>query len=162
MTQLSPLAETLIGSEIVKLGNEIRVRLNQGEKIFNYTIGDFDPAIFPIPTQLKAEIIKAYELNLTNYPPAEGLLELRHAVSAYIEDEEGIHYNANEIQIAAGGRPLIYALFRTVVGPGDKVIYAVPRWNNNHYIHLNSGAHCVIEALPENNFMPTAAEILPH
>jgi len=162
MTQLSQLAETLTGSEIVKLGNEIKVRVGQGEKIYNYTIGDFDPQIFPIPDELKDAIIRAYQNNYTSYPPAEGLLELRHAVAAFIEDQFGLHYNANELLIAAGGRPLIYALFRTIVGPGDKVIYAVPSWNNNHYVHINGGVHCVIEALPENNFMPTAEEIAPH
>ncbi len=162
MTRLSKLAETLTGSEIVKLGNEIKVRVGQGEKIYNYTIGDFDPNIFPIPDELKADIISAYEHHYTSYPPAEGLLELRHAVSAFIEDKFGLHYNDNELLIAAGGRPLIYALFRTIVGPGDKVIYAVPSWNNNHYVHINGGTHCVIEALPENNFMPTAEEIAPH
>ncbi len=162
MTRLSQLAETLTGSEIVKLGNEIKVRVGQGEKIYNYTIGDFDPNIFPIPNELKGAIISAYEHHYTSYPPAEGILELRHAVSGFVEDLFGLHYNASEILIAAGGRPLIYALFRTVVGPGDKVIYAVPSWNNNHYVHINGGDHCVIEASPENNFMPTAAEIAPH
>jgi len=162
MTQLSQLAETLTGSEIVKLGNEIKVRVGQGEKIYNYTIGDFDSHIFPIPAELKAAIIRAYEHNYTSYPPAEGILELRHAVSSFVEDKFGLHYNSNEILIAAGGRPLIYALFRTIVGPGDKVIYAVPSWNNNHYVHINGGVHCVIEALPENNFMPTAEEIAHH
>ena len=41
MGKLSQLAETLIGSEIVKLGNAISERIRNGEKIFNYTIGDF-------------------------------------------------------------------------------------------------------------------------
>jgi aspartate aminotransferase len=48
------------------------------------------------------------------------------------------------------------------VNPGDKVLYAVPSWNNNHYTHMNGGEHCVIEATPENDFMPTAADIAPH
>jgi aspartate aminotransferase len=162
MTQLSQLAETLIGSEIVKLGNEIKARISQGEKIYNYTIGDFDPRIFPIPEELKSGIIAAYHSNYTNYPPADGLLELRRAVAAFINREEGIEYKENEILIAAGGRPLIYSLFRAVVSPGDKVIYPVPSWNNNHYVHMNGGTHCVIETLAENNFMPTAAQIAPH
>src|SRR6185436_2294552 len=41
----------------------------------------------------------------------------------------------------------------------DKVIYAVPSWNNNHYTHLTGGTHCVIECTVENDFMPTAANI---
>lgn len=162
MSQLSQLAETLIGSEIVRLGNEIAVRINRGEKIYNYTIGDFDPQIFPIPQELEDAIVDAYRKKLTNYPPGDGMLELRQAVAAFIKDREGIEYAPNDIQIAAGGRPLIYSLFRTVVNPGDKVIYAVPSWNNNHYTHMNGGVHCVIETTPENDFMPTAADIAPH
>jgi aspartate aminotransferase len=49
-----------------------------------------------------------------------------------------------------------------VVDEGDKVIYAAPSWNNNHYTNLHKGRHCVIEATPENNFMPTANDIAPH
>jgi aspartate aminotransferase len=38
----------------------------------------------------------------------------------------------------------------------------VPSWNNNHYNNINQGQHCVIEARPENDFMPTAEDIRPH
>ncbi|OSZ82020.1 aminotransferase [Chitinophagaceae bacterium IBVUCB1] len=162
MSKLSQLAETLIGSEIVRLGNEIAVRVNRGEKIYNYTIGDFDPQLFPIPQALEDAIIQAYCDKQTNYPPGDGILELRQAVAAFIKDREGIDYAANEVLIAGGGRPLIYSIFRAVVDAGDKVIYAVPSWNNNHYTHMNGGQHCVIEATVENDFMPTAADIAPH
>ena len=53
MSKLSKLAETLIGSEIVKLGNAISEKIQKGEKIYNYTIGDFNPSIFPIPKLLE-------------------------------------------------------------------------------------------------------------
>lgn len=162
MSHLSQLAETLIGSEIVRLGNMISVRIRNGERIFNYTIGDFDPQIFPIPQELEEGIISAYQNRYTSYPPGEGTLELRQAVSHFIKEFEGLEFGVDEIQIGSGGRPLIYSLFRTIVNPGDKVIYAVPSWNNNHYVHLCGGEHCMIEALPENNFMPTAEAIAPH
>lgn len=162
MSKLSRLAETLIGSEIVRLGNEIAVRVNRGEKIYNYTIGDFDPQIFPIPQELEDAIVDAYRNKQTNYPPGDGILELRQAVASFIKDREGIEYAANEVLIAGGGRPLIYSVFRAIVDVGDKVIYAVPSWNNNHYTHMNDGEHCVIEATVENDFMPTAADIEPH
>jgi aspartate aminotransferase len=162
MSKLSNLAESLIGSEIVKLGNEINNRIRNGEKIYNYTIGDFAPAIFPIPKQLEDNIVNAYHEGFTNYPPADGLLGLREAVSSFIDKYEGVQYDVTEIQIASGGRPLIYSLFSTVVNPGDKVIYAVPSWNNNHYTNLNHGTPCEITVTPENDFMPTAADIAPH
>ena len=46
-SKLSQLAETLIGSEIVKLGADIKEKMAQGNKIYNFTIGDFDSSIFP-------------------------------------------------------------------------------------------------------------------
>lgn len=162
MSKLSNLAESLIGSEIVKLGNEINNRIRNGEQIYNYTIGDFAPSIFPIPEELEDGIVAAYRAGYTNYPPADGILALRESIGGFIERHLGVRYEPNEIQVASGGRPLIFSLFSTVVNPGDKVIYAVPSWNNNHYTHLNHGTPCEIQALPEHDFMPTAEEIAPH
>jgi aspartate aminotransferase len=160
--KLSQLAETLIGSEIVKLGADIKAKMLQGEKIYNFTIGDFDSAIFPIPKALENEIVNAYRNLNTTYPPADGIMELRTAVAAFIQNREGLQFNTNEILIAAGGRPLIYAAYRAIVDKGEKVIYAVPSWNNNHYVHFTEGQHVVIESKKENNFMPAADEIKPH
>lgn len=162
MNKLSTLAESMTGSEIVKLGNQINERIRNGETIYNYTIGDFNPAIFPIPGKLQSLIIEAYQQGFTSYPPAEGLLSLRQSVSQFIEEREGLYYATDEIQISCGGRPLIYTVFQTLVDAGDKVIYAVPSWNNNHYTNLNRGENIMIDATPENNFMPLADDIAPH
>ena len=95
--KLSQLAETLIASEIVRLGATIKEKINNGEQVYNFTVGDFDPAIFPIPTQLKDNINGAYEDGYTNYPSAEGEADLRAAISAFIEKNEGIAYKPSEI-----------------------------------------------------------------
>ena len=160
--KLSQLSETLVGSEIVKLGGEIREKISRGEKIYNFTVGDFDPAIFPIPQELENEIIEAYRQHFTNYPAAEGNFDLRIAIRQFIQDRQGLAYEPGEILVASGGRPLIYSFFRAVCDKGDKVIYAVPSWNNNHYTHFVGAEHIVIEATAANNFMPTAEDIRPH
>ncbi|HRO16813.1 MAG TPA: aminotransferase class I/II-fold pyridoxal phosphate-dependent enzyme [Ferruginibacter sp.] len=160
--KLSTFADTLIASEIVRLGAKIKEKMRSGEKIYNFTIGDFDPEIFPIPEMLEKEIITAYLNRQTAYPAAEGELDLREAVSAFIKRYLDIEFSPQEVLISCGGRPLIYAAYRTVVDPGDKVIYPVPSWNNNHYVHFNHGVHIPIEATAENNFMPTAAQLEPH
>ncbi len=159
---LSILAETLIGSEIIKLSGEIKEKLRQGERIYNFTIGDFDPAIFPIPKTLEDEIIQAYRSHFTNYPAAEGNADLREAIADFIREKEGLEYSPNEVLVASGGRPLIYGFFRTVADEGDKIIYAVPSWNNNHYTHFVGGTHCEVQATAENNFMPLAEDIQPY
>lgn len=160
--KLSHLAETLIASEIVRLGATIKEKINAGEKIYNYTIGDFDSSQFPIPKKLEEAVIQAYHDGYTTYPSAEGELDLRKSIASFLLENAGLDYAPNEILVASGGRPLIYATYRTIVDKGDKVIYPVPSWNNNHYVHFNDGEHIVIDASKENNFMPTADQIRPH
>ncbi len=162
LSKLSTLAETLIGSEIVKLGGIIKEKISQGEQIYNYTIGDFDSSQFPIPVLLQQEIKQAYDDGYTTYPIADGEADLRKAVANFIKEKEGLSFDLQEILIAAGGRPLIYAAYRAIVDKGDKVIYPVPSWNNNHYTHFTEGQHVMIEATQQNNFMPTAEQIRPH
>jgi len=160
--KLSQLSETLIGSEIVKLGGEIRDRIRQGEKIYNFTVGDFDPAIFPIPKALEDAIVDAYRKHFTNYPAAEGNLDLREALGHFMKERQGLHYTPAEMLVAGGGRPLIYSLYRAICDKGDKVIYAVPSWNNNHYANFTGAEHVVIEAGKETNFMPSVDQLRPH
>lgn len=159
---VSDMAETLIGSEIIRLAGEINEKIKNGEKIYNLTIGDFDPEIFPIPAELEAEIINAYEEKQTNYPPANGIPELRKAVSHFLKEREDLNYSQDEILIAGGARPLIYATFQTIVQPYEKVIFPVPSWNNNHYSHLSHAQRIEIITKPENNFMPTVDDLKPY
>ena len=160
--KVSEMAEKLVGSEIIKLAGEVKEKIKQGEKIYNLTIGDFNPKIFPIPTELKQEIIAAYQNDETNYPPANGVLELRESVSTYLHTRAGLEYDADQVLISGGARPLIYATFQTILDPDDTVIFPVPSWNNNHYSHLTRAKQILIEATAENNFMPTAADLKPH
>jgi len=161
--RVSKMAETLVASEIIKLAGEINEKIKQGEQIYNLTIGDFDPKVFPIPVELEEEIIKAYKEHETNYPPADGLLETRKAVANFLKENEGVDYNpATEVLMSAGARPLIYAVYQTIVHPGDTVVFPVPSWNNNHYTHLSHANKIEVIATPENHFMPTAADLKPH
>lgn len=160
--KVSKLAENLIGSEIVKIGNEVNDMKAQGAEIANLTIGDLNSNLYPIPKLLKDEIAKAYDENLTNYPPANGLLSLRKSVSKDLKHRWNLNYSPEEILVTAGSRPLIYATYKIIVDPGDKVIFPVPSWNNNHYAYLCSANAVEINASLENNFLPTAEDLKPH
>jgi aspartate aminotransferase len=159
---VSVLAKNLRGSEIIKIAGEINELKRQGQNIANLTIGDFDSNIYPIPAELKQGIIDAYNDNQTNYPPADGMLNLRESVSAFLKSRYDLEYAPNQILISGGSRPLIYSTFLAVVDPGDTVIFPTPSWNNNHYSDLTSAKAVMIETRAENNFMPTADEIRPH
>ena len=160
--KVSKLAANLIGSEIVKIGNEVNDLKAKGAEIANLTIGDLNSNIYPIPALLKEEIQKAYQNNLTNYPPANGLLSLRKEVSKDLKNRWNLDYSPNDILITAGSRPLIYAVYKTIVDEGDKVVYPTPSWNNNHYAYLTSANAIEVKTKPETNFLPTADDLRPH
>lgn len=161
MTRVSNMASNLVGSEIIKLAGEIKDRIASGQKIYNFTIGDFDPSVFPIPEKLEEAIVEAYRARHTNYPPANGIQGLRTVLAQFIQQHQGLAYPADDFLIAGGARPLIHAVYQALVDPGDKVLFPVPSWNNNHYTHMAHAEAVVLETTQETNFMPTAEQLAP-
>lgn len=153
--RIADMASGLIGSEILKIAAEIRTRMRDGKRICNLTVGDFAPTEFPIPDALREGVLAALVAGETNYPPASGVQELREAVSRFYARELGLDYPAAQILIAGGARPLIYGTYRAVVDPGDKVVYPVPSWNNNHYCHMVLANEVKVQCGPESLFLPT-------
>ena len=128
----------------------------------NLTVGDFSPREFSIPEALGEGIAAALKAGETNYPPSDGVMPLRQAVQRFYERALGLKYPLESVLIVGGARPVIYALFRAVVDPGDTVVYPVPSWNNNHYAHMMGARHVTVVTDPEHGFMPTVEQLAPH
>ena len=160
--RISRLADQMSGSEIIRIGNAVSEQIRQGATICNLTIGDFDPQLFPIPAGLREGVVAAYQAGQTNYPPAAGTAELRQAAADFLQQRLGLRYSpAEELLVASGSRPLIYTAYLALVDPGDRVVFPIPSWNNNHYCHLSGAEAVTVLTQPENDFMPTAAELAP-
>lgn len=157
MTTLSTLGENIIGSQIIKINTTIKAV--KDKTVYNYTIGDFNPDINPIPRELQSFIVQEYYKNQTNYPAAQGELSLRKAVSEHYA-KKNITYSENEILIGAGVRPLIYTIYKTIVNPNQGVLYAAPSWNNDHYSFLSHANHICVETTALNNFNLTTRDVL--
>src|SRR5437667_6319702 len=89
---VSQMAETLIGSEVLRIAAEIRSLTAGGKKIWNLTVGDFSPSQFRIPEFLEEGIVKALKNGETNYPPSDGVPELRKAVQRFYDKHLGLNY----------------------------------------------------------------------
>jgi aspartate aminotransferase len=158
---VSGMARGLMGSGILKVAAEIRELVAKGQKVCNLTVGDFSPKEFPIPTGLRDFIGEALRAGETNYPPADGMPELRLAVQRLYARSLGLHYPLESIVIASGARPIVYGTFRTVVDPGDVVVYPVPSWNNNYYVYMVGAKGVAVPTHPEQDFMPTVEQLRP-
>ncbi|HEX9494030.1 MAG TPA: pyridoxal phosphate-dependent aminotransferase, partial [Thermoanaerobaculia bacterium] len=91
-TGLSSLARGLVGSEILKIAREINALCDKGKQICNLTVGDFSPKQFRIPGKLEELIAEALAAGETNYPPSDGVKELRQAVVRFFHDAFGLAY----------------------------------------------------------------------
>lgn len=153
--RVSSMAEGLVGSEILKIAADIRAMLAEGKQICNLTVGDFSPAEFRIPRFLEDALVDALRAGETNYPPSTGVLELRKAVQALYQRFLGLEYPLESILIISGSRPGIFGTYHTLVDRGDRVVFPVPSWNNNHYTHLVGGEAVPVTTRAEDAFMPT-------
>jgi len=159
--KLSKSAESITTSPILIIAAEINKKIQQGEKVFNLTVGDFNSQIYPIPDRLTELTIDAYKQHETNYPGAFGIDQLRQAIIDLLKDYCDIDVAMSEVQVASGSRPLIYSFYKTIVDPGDKVIFPVPSWNNDYYTEMHSAEAVIVETSPETNFFPTAESLRP-
>ncbi len=152
--RLNSLAAKLQPSAILKVAGEIRAMQAAGKDICDLTVGDFDPKYFPIPEKLRDAAKTALDAGATNYPPSSGIPVLRDSVQRFYARHLGLSYPLDSILIAAGARPLIYALCRVVVEPGDTVAYPAPCWNYPSYAEI-VGAHGeAVICAPEDAFQP--------
>ncbi|HYC76641.1 MAG TPA: aminotransferase class I/II-fold pyridoxal phosphate-dependent enzyme, partial [Planctomycetota bacterium] len=78
------------------------------------------------------------------------------------ERELGLRYPMDSVLIAGGARPIIYGVYRTLVDPGDTVVYPAPSWNNNHYCTLLGARAVRVTTSAATNFLPTAEQLAPH
>ena len=159
--RISAMSDAMSGSEILRIAGEIRAMTEGGQRVCNLTVGDFSPAEFRIPAFLEKEIAEALHRGETNYPPSNGVAPLREAVRRFYQRDLGLEYPVGSILITAGSRPGIYGTFKTLVDPGDRVVYAVPSWNNNHYCHLTSAVSVPVATTRATAFLPTRELLEP-
>jgi aspartate aminotransferase len=157
--QSSLLAEGLIGSPILKIAAEVRALAASGRRICNLTVGDFAPSEFPVPQLLSNELAAAVARGETNYPPSAGMPALRNAIVTFSERRLGLELANDNVLVASGARPLIYAAYRIVADPGEKVVFPVPSWNNVHYCQMSGARPVAISCDASTNFLPTATQL---
>jgi aspartate aminotransferase len=159
--RLSRLANDIHGSAILQIAADVRALKSQGEEIVDLTVGDFSSKQFRIPRELEDGIVDALRAGESTYPPSNGLEALRLAVGEFYSRRLGLQFQLPSILIAAGARPAIYATYRALVDPGDRVVFAVPSWNNDSYCDLVGAKPVIVECDASTGFLPSADILRP-
>lgn len=159
--RLSTLSQDMRGSQILRIAAEVRELIATGKPVCNLTVGDFAPGQFPVPASLSSGIAQYVSHGQTNYPPSNGIPELRNAVAAFYKEWLGFDTPMEGVLISAGGRPVIYGAYRALVNPTDRVVYPTPSWSNEYYTPIVGGVPVEVSFGVESGFLPTAKGIAP-
>src|SRR5512134_2936551 len=97
----------------------------QGKTVHDFSVGEPD---FPTPEHICAAGVKAMKDGHTKYTPANGIAELRGAVSRLYQRTYGITYAPEQVVISSGAKHGLHSALAALVGPGDEVIIPAPYW----------------------------------
>ncbi|MEO8286359.1 MAG: pyridoxal phosphate-dependent aminotransferase [Chloroflexota bacterium] len=95
----------------------------EGKPIIHLEIGEPD---FDTPTHVRHAAAEALEQGYTHYTGATGIPELREAIAAYAGKNRGLHFEAANVVVTPGAKPIMFYAIMALIEPGDEVIYPNP------------------------------------
>ncbi|MCW3781950.1 pyridoxal phosphate-dependent aminotransferase [Defluviimonas salinarum] len=147
------IAVTTKAQELKAAGRDV-IGLGAGEP-------DFDT-----PENIKAAGKRAIDAGKTKYTAVDGIPELKQAICAKFERENGLSYKPNQITVGTGGKQTLYNALMATLNPGDEVIIPAPYWvSYPDMVLLAGGTPVAVECGIDSNFKLTpeklAAAITP-
>lgn len=122
---LSDRINNLTTSQTLAMAAKARELKEQGIDIISLSLGEPD---FNTPDFIKEAAIQAITDNYSKYPPVEGYLELRQAISNKFKRDNNLPYTPNQIVVSTGAKQALFNVAQAMINPGDEVIIPAPFW----------------------------------
>ena len=143
MTRVKPSAT----GAVLARATELR---RQGIDIVNLGTGEPD---FDTPEPICAAAIAAIRRGNTRYTPIEGTAELREAVCAKFERDNGLEYRPEQVLVSGGAKQSLFNLCVALLGPGDEAIIPSPYWvSYPEMVRLNEATPVIVDTGIESHF----------
>ncbi len=97
----------------------------EGKDIIALGAGEPD---FDTPVHIAHAGIAAIRSGFTRYTNVDGTDELRDAIVAKFDRDNGLNYERSQILVSSGAKQVLYNLVMAIVDPGDEVIIPAPYW----------------------------------
>jgi aspartate aminotransferase len=97
----------------------------QGKDVIGLGAGEPD---FDTPEHIRNAGIDAIEGGFTRYTNVDGIDELKDAIRAKFERDNGLTYERAQILVSSGAKQTIYNLCMAVLDPGDEAVVPAPYW----------------------------------
>ncbi len=95
----------------------------KGNRIFPFHLGDIN---LPTSQNIVDAMNKAIADGKTGYCPGAGIPQLREALAANVGGDRGLSFDASNVVVQPGGKPVITKFIQTIMNPGDEVLYPNP------------------------------------
>ena len=97
----------------------------EGKDVIGLGAGEPD---FDTPAHIAHAGIAAIQAGFTHYTNVEGINELKDAIIAKFQRDNGLPYDRSQILVSAGAKQSVYNLVMAVIDAGDEVIIPAPYW----------------------------------
>ncbi|PHR62872.1 MAG: aspartate aminotransferase [Robiginitomaculum sp.] len=114
----------------------------------------------PTPDHICEAAITAIHQGKTRYTPVDGIPELKEAISAKFKRDNNLHYSAEQISVAPGGKPILFNALLATLNPNDEVMIPAPYWvSYPDMAKLCGGEAVIIPTKIENSYKLTPDEL---
>jgi len=132
--------------------------LAEGKDIVSLTAGEPD---FDTPAHIAEAGIAAIRAGHTRYTDVGGTPELKDAIIAKFETDNGLRYARNQVLVSTGAKQTIYNLCMAVLDPGDEVLIPAPYWvSYPDMVALADGIPVIVPAGPEQGYRITPEQLV--
>ncbi len=129
----------------------------QGRNVISLAAGEPD---FDTPENVKEAAIKAIRDGKTKYTNVDGIPELKEAIVAKFQRENGLTYKTSQVNVSPGGKPVIWNAMIATLSPGDEVIIPTPYWVSYwDIVLLAGGAPVAVATTADTGFKLHAADL---
>jgi aminotransferase len=122
------------------------------------TLGIGEPD-FPTPDHILDRGIHSLRCKQTGYTSNSGIIELRDAISRYIQRLYGLHYDPqSQILVTVGVSEAMWLALKAILDPGDEVLVPEPCFvANPAAVEMAGGVPVMVETFAEDDFQVTGA-----
>lgn len=138
MPQLAQLASKLQPSATLALNSRIRELVAQGEKVWNFSVGEPD---YTAPQGVIDAAVHSLHHDPIRYGRAGGGLELKKAVVDKLAKENRWAVAPDQVVCGVGAKQVLYHLMHALLDPGDQVMNHTPCWTSYVQQIHSTGAH---------------------
>ena len=129
----------------------------QGRDVIGLSQGEPD---FDTPEHIKAAAKAAIDAGKTKYTAVDGIPELKRAICAKFERENGLRYKPSQVSVSSGGKQVLYNALVATLNPGDEVIVPAPYWvSYPDMVLLAGGTPVFVEGPMQTGYKITAEQL---